>query len=242
MRRSNFFQRQRGRFRCARFLNRWTELKVKSLANPRKHILLMTATITPHNAPNLVRTDPVARLKDYEAALRFYLDLIDCPLYGIVFVENSDSDVTTLRKLVANRRLADRVEFLCNYGVHHYSERVRPYGEFKLLDYAMTASQIVREAGPAHVVWKITGRYIVKNLRSVIDGAPASFDAYVDMKNSPMRWMDMRLMAWTKEGYDRLFRGAADDLDSRMHETTMREYVPKRAHVHAWFRDFAKNH
>ena len=95
---------------------------MKSLANPRKHILLMTATITPHNAPNLVRTDPVARLKDYEAALRFYLDLIDCPLYGIVFVENSDSDVTTLRKLVANRGLADRVEFLCNYGVHHYSE------------------------------------------------------------------------------------------------------------------------
>jgi hypothetical protein len=189
----------------------------------------MTATITPHNAPNLARTDPIARLKDYEAALSFYLDLIDRPLFGIVFVENSDSDVSTLRNLVAARGMADRVEFLCNYGVYHYSDRLRPYGEFKLLDHAMATSQLVREAGPAHVVWKITGRYIVKNLRSLIDGAPSSFDAYVDMKNSPMPWLDMRLMAWTKEGYDLLFRGAADDLDLEMNETTMREYVPKRA-------------
>src|SRR5271163_719669 len=104
-----------------------------SLADPTKHILLMTATITPHNAPSLVRVDPAARLRDYETALGFYLSLIDCPLHGIVFAENSDSDVTTLRQLVAAAGLTDRLEFLCNYGVHHYSERLRPYGEFKLL-------------------------------------------------------------------------------------------------------------
>ncbi len=125
--------------------------------SPTKHILLMTATITPHNARNLARTDPVARLQDYDEALGFYLGLIDRPLHGIVFVENSDSDVTTLRQLVASRGLSGRVEFLCNYGVHLYSEKGRAHGEFKLLDYAMTASIMVIEAGVNHVVWKITG-------------------------------------------------------------------------------------
>jgi hypothetical protein len=48
------------------------------------------------------------------------------------------------------------------------------------------------------------------------------------MKNHPIRWMDMRLMAWTANGYESVFRGAAEELDSVMHETTMRDYVPKR--------------
>jgi hypothetical protein len=194
-----------------------------------KHILLMTATITPQNARNLARTDPLARLQDYHDALGFYLGLIDRPLHGMVFVENSDSDVTTLRQLVASRRLTGRVEFLCNYGVHLYSEKGRAHGEFKLLDYAMTASTMVLEAGVNHVVWKITGRYTVKNLASMIASAPRGFDAYVDMKDHPRRWMDMRLMAWTSSGYDRIFRGVADDLDSKTHEILMREYLPKRA-------------
>jgi hypothetical protein len=30
--------------------------------------------------------------------------------------------------------------------------------------------------------------------------------------------MDMRLMAWTSAGYDRIFRGVADDLGSKTHE------------------------
>lgn len=189
----------------------------------------MTATITPENAPELARTDPVARLKDYADALAFYLALIDRPLHGIVFVENSDSDVTTLRQLVAFRGLTDRVEFLCNYGVHRYSEMGRAYGEFKLLDYAMIASRMIRDVDGAHVVWKITGRYIVKNLQSVIASAPIEFDAYIDMKNHPMRWADLRLMAWTTKGYESLFRGIADDLGAAIHETVIRDYLPERS-------------
>lgn len=194
-----------------------------------KHILLMTATITPINATNLARTDPAVRLKDYADATRFYLTLIDHPLDAIVFVENSDSDVSTLRQLVASCGLTGRVEFLCNYGVHIYSEKGRAYGEFKLLDHAMAASRTVREAGANHVVWKITGRYIVRNLTSIIANAPSGFDAYVDMKDHPRPWMDTRLMAWTAAGYDRVFRGLADSLDSKTHEKVLRNYLPKRA-------------
>ena len=194
-----------------------------------ENILMMTATITPNNALNLRRTDPAARLKDYHDALGFYLALIGRPLHGIVFVENSNSDVTTLRDLVASRGLTGRVEFLCNYGVYLYSEKGRAHGEFKLLDYAMAASTMVHQTGPDHLIWKVTGRYIVKNLTSIIATAPAGIDAYVDMKDHPRRYMDMRLMAWTAAGYDRAFRGAADDLDAKTHEAAMRDYLPSRA-------------
>ena len=189
----------------------------------------MTATITPNNAKNLARIDPEARLKDYEEALGFYLTLIGRPLHGIVFVENSDSDVTSLRRLVKSRGLDSHVEFLCNYGVHLYSDKGRAHGELKLLDYAMATSQTIVKAGDEHVIWKITGRYMVKNLPSIIASAPRGFDAYVDMKDHPRRWMDMRLMAWTATGYDRVFRGVADDLDAKTHENLMRDYLPKRA-------------
>jgi hypothetical protein len=194
----------------------------------RKHILLMTATITPQNAPNLSRTDPAERLKDYQQALSYYLEFIGKPLAGIVFVENSNSDVSTLRELVAARGLTDKVEFVCNYGEQRYSEMGRPYGEFKLLEHAMDAAAMIRDAGAAAVVWKITGRYIVKNLRSVIAKAPAAFDVYIDMKNRPVRWMDMRLMAWTIAGYEKVFRGVADTLGKRIDEMVMRDFLPER--------------
>jgi hypothetical protein len=197
--------------------------------NSSQHILLMTATITPNNARNLLRTDPITRLKDYYDALEFYLGFIGQSLHGIVFVENSSSDVSLLRRLVTERALSDRVEFLCNYGSYLYSEQGRAYGEFKLLDHAMSASKLVRDAGTNGVVWKITGRYKVKNLASIIASAPSSFDAYVDMKDHPKRWLDTRLMAWTAAGYDRVFRGVADDLHAKTHEAVMRDYVPKRA-------------
>ena len=69
----------------------------------------MTAAITPKDSPNLVRTDPVARLKDYERALDFYLNFIDRPLHSVIFVENSDSDVTSLRNMVEARNLTKNV-------------------------------------------------------------------------------------------------------------------------------------
>ena len=197
------------------------------VSSSKKHILLMTATITPGNAPELARVDPVARLQDYDASLRFYLTMIDNPLHGIVFVENSNSDVSLLRQTADKMGLANRVEFLCNYGSFTYAEWGRAYGEFKLLDHAMTNSTMVRDAGEKAVIWKVTGRYKVLNLRTIVQRAPANLDAYVDMKDRPLRWMDMRLMAWTPNGYDRVFLGVADSIGRNFNERAMRENMPE---------------
>lgn len=197
------------------------------MSSSKKHILLLTATISPGNAPELARADPIARLHDYESSLRYYLTLINNPLHGIVFVENSDSDVSSLKQSADKMGFTNRVEFLCNYGSYTYAERGRAYGEFKLLDYAMTNSVMVRDSSKDAVVWKVTGRYKVLNLATMIRRAPVNLDMYIDMKDRPLRWMDMRLMAWTPKGYDRLFLGIADSIGKDFNERAMRESMPE---------------
>ena len=197
------------------------------MALPR-NVLLMTATIAPENSPELTRTDPAQRLHDYEQALGFYLTLLGDGLHGIVFVENSDSDISSLRALVARRSAADSVEFLANYGQHRFPGRDRSYGEFKLLDHAMANSRLITAQADV-IVWKITGRYRVRNLLKMIRTAPKHFDIYCDMRNHPIPWMDLRLIAWTRSGYATVFEGVADRLGVDPREPVMRHYVPQRA-------------
>jgi len=199
-------------------------------ADAHVDILLMTATITPDNSPELARTDPALRLQDYADALAFYIDRLgtdakDGVIDGIVFVENSDSDISSLVALAAARGVADRVEFIANYGRHSYPGRDRSYGESRLLDHGMSNSRLIATAGDRAVVWKITGRYRVRNLARMVRTAPARFDLYCDVRNRPIAWLDLRFMAWTREGYDRLLRGIAERLGTDPKEPAMYRYV-----------------
>ena len=191
----------------------------------RTNILLMTATITPDNSPELARVDPGLRLDDYAQALSFYIDQLGRGIDGIVFVENSDSDVSTLVMIAKRAGAGDRVEFIAKYGKQSFPSRDRSYGESRLLDHAMATSRLIREGGEAAVVWKITGRYRVRNLSRMIDTAPAQFDLYCDIRNRPMHWLDLRFMAWTVQGYDRILRDVAARLGVDPREPVMHRYV-----------------
>lgn len=194
----------------------------------RANILVMTATITPRDSPELARTDPELRLADYADALHFYLGHLGGALDGIVFVENSDSDVSPLRALVADHHASDKVEFIANYGVHSYPGRDRSYGEFKILDRAMATSALIQAADQAAVIWKITGRYAVSNLARMVATAPAGFDFYGDLRTRPIQWADLRFMAWTRRGYDLLLRDLADTLGEDPREPVMFRYLKGR--------------
>ena len=196
----------------------------------RINILLMTATITPDNSPELARTDPVLRLEDYAQALAFYIGHLGNrskagEIQGIVFVENSDSDVASLVALAERMGAGERVEFIANYGKHSHPGRDRSYGESRLIDHAMATSRLIAAAGDRVVVWKITGRYRVRNLTRMVKTAPARFDLYCDVRNRPIAWLDLRFMAWTKQGYDRLLGGIADRLGTDPKEPVMHRYV-----------------
>jgi hypothetical protein len=168
----------------------------------KSNILLMTATITPpEGVPFLARTDPKARLKDYEEALRFYSSLVNKSIDAIVFAENSNSDVSTLKAIVSQAGIEDQVEFLVFYGLDYSPTYGRAYGEFKLIDYVMEHSQIVRSQGAEVVFWKVTGRYLVKNLAQIVARQPNNFDIYCNFRKIPTPWADMFLMGWTQAGY-----------------------------------------
>ena len=168
----------------------------------KQNLLLMTATITPRSGvPNLKRTDANLRLQDYEKALKFYLSLLNRGCDGIIFAENSDSDVSSLRNIVQEAGKTDQVEFIVFNGLDYPPHYDRGYGEFKLLDYAMEHSKLIYSQDQQTIVWKVTGRYIVKNLLQIIAKQPAKFDIYCNFRNFPKHWTDTFLMAWTPEGY-----------------------------------------
>jgi hypothetical protein len=160
----------------------------------------------------LARIDPTIRLLDYEAALAFYLRLLGSGLDSIVFAENSNSNIASLRELADRSGCRDRVEFIVFDGLDHPPACGRGYGEFKLVDHAMRHSRFVARAGGAATVWKVTGRYLVRNLAQIIRLRPASFDLYCNCRNRPHRWVDMYLQAWSDAGHKEVIRGRYPEL------------------------------
>ena len=105
----------------------------QSLQKQNFNVLLLTATITPPaGVPLLARTDPKARLQDYEKGLQFYLQFINKGIDAIVFAENSNSDVSTLKNIVTQSGLQDAVEFLVFGGLDYPPSYGRAYGNLNL--------------------------------------------------------------------------------------------------------------
>jgi hypothetical protein len=177
------------------------------------NVLLLTATIRPPaGVPGLQRTDPEARMNDYIRALQFYCNLPEKVVSRIVFVENSKSDLSPLYKIAARANASDRVEFLSFDGLDYPSRYGRGYGEFKLLDHAFDYSSTLASAHSSSALWKITGRYLVLNVASIIRDAPTSFELYCDTRRRPIPWVDLRIFGCTLSGYRKFLKGVYPQL------------------------------
>lgn len=166
------------------------------------NILLITATITPPDGvPFLARTDPADRLKDYQKSLKFYISFLNRGIDFILFAENSNSDIGSLRQIVEQAGYQEQVEFLSFSGLDHPPSYGRAYGEFKLIDYAMAHAEIISRSTTEKVIWKVTGRYSIKNIDRIIARRPSKCDIYCNFRKIPKPWADMYLMAWTIQGY-----------------------------------------
>lgn len=167
-----------------------------------RQVLLLTATITPPaGVPSLARTDPAQRLQDYAKALSFYLPMAGRSFDGIVFAENSASDLAPLRRLASAH--GERIEFLSCSGLDYPPSHGRGYGEFKLVDHAMRQAQLLRQ--PA-IVWKCTGRYVVRNIEVLLSSRPP-VDLYCHMRNHPYRLCDLYLLSFNRQGYEGAVEG-----------------------------------
>lgn len=171
------------------------------------NVLILTSTIkVPPGVPSLVRIDRNLRIDDYCRSLEFYCRMPEEAISKIVFADNSEADLSPLRKIAFDAGSAHRVEFISFNGLDHPSAYGRGYGEFKALDYVMANARSLQEQDRRSVIWKGTGRYRILNLTTLIQTAPASFDLYCDTRQHPMSWVDLRVFACTVSGYQKLLQ------------------------------------
>ncbi|MGZ8983190.1 MAG: hypothetical protein ACXW11_04465 [Methylotenera sp.] len=161
-----------------------------------KNILLLTSTIKPKsNQPQLKLTNYLDRLEDYKAALTFYSKLLEIgAIDNIIYVDNSGFDLSCHSEIFTNKN----IEWISFYDLDYPSAYHRGYGESRLVDYAFRQSKILNQLDASDKVWRITGRYIIKNLDEIIRFTPNDFDFYCNLRGE---WIDMELLAWSLKGY-----------------------------------------
>ena len=181
-------------------------------------VLVMSATITPpEGVGELARRDPGVRLADYCSALAFYLSTPSECIDRVVFVENSNSDVTPMEEVSASVPHDKQVEIISFNGNDHPWEYGRAYGEMKLLDYGLTHSKLISRDD---VLWKVTARLRVLNIAKLVASSPSGYDFYCDLRDAPIighrlgrnKWMELRIFSCTVDAYHTLFFDLYRDL------------------------------
>lgn len=183
----------------------------------RPRYVVITATIRPPDSTLVEAPIPSSRQREYLDALAFYAALPDELVQGVLFLENSDADLTPLRARCVE--LASQKEFVFLSTSSDYpAARGKRYGEFMMLDAGLQRLRALGLPGDTEV-WKVGGRLKVRNLAQLMAEAPPRFDLYADFRYLPWplrwvprsRWLDLRLLAFTLDGYDRHLRGHFGD-------------------------------
>ena len=156
-------------------------------------LLLMTGTIRPNaNSKNLARTAVADRIEDYKQGLEFNIELLRRgDISSLVFVENSGEGMDAFSATVADSGISDRIE-LISYDAQQSQKEGRFVGECKLICEALSRSSLIKSCGESHV-WKVTGRYTVKNLASILKHSSSDKDLLLHCRNYPMRYVDFGL-------------------------------------------------
>jgi hypothetical protein len=118
-------------------------------------LLLLTGTINTQNKMFTALTDKDQRKREYISTIQYYLANFDFP---IVFVENSGEDISgDFTQSILDKRL----EVLTFHGNDYAPELGKGTGEMNCMEHGIKNSRLLRDD---HFVFKITGRYIVRNL------------------------------------------------------------------------------
>lgn len=182
-----------------------------------RNLLLVTATIAPSkDMPSNALTDAVERLDHYAQALRSYLSFPGAYPDQILFCENSGYDLAPLRSIASDENPHGKPVHFWSFAPEAPPELGKGYGELEILDRAYETH--LAGLSEDTVVWKVTGRLVVKNLDRVIRSRPAAARFYIDMRKLPFvghrgnisHYADTRIMAYTPNAYKELLYGFKD--------------------------------
>lgn len=95
------------------------------------------------------------------------------------------------------------------------------------------ASQSVQNLPDDAIFWKVTGRYKVINLQQMLKTIPRDTELYCDLRGGKSPWFDMRVMAWTKAGFERSLSGFYSEIREDLNrgrpgeETAFNRIIPR---------------
>lgn len=123
-------------------------------------VLLLTGTVNPNKMVFTKLKDIESRRTQYIDAIKFWISSTSLP---IIFVENSDSDISLyLQPEIATNRLE-----VLNFDGNKYPRYLgKGYGELACLEYAYQFSKCVKGA---NFIFKVTGRHKVLNFNTFLD-------------------------------------------------------------------------
>lgn len=90
------------------------------------------------------------------------------------FCENTNTDISLEYKQYIKQ---NRLEYICFDGNNYDKERGKGYGEALIIEYALSHSNLLKQADQ---IIKITGRIIVKNVNQLVFGAFRSNKVYAN--------------------------------------------------------------
>jgi hypothetical protein len=204
------------------------------MPSTNEYLLLLTACIDPSTGPaKIARADPLLRLRDYQNALRFWLAYPDSRIKKILFVENSNYSLDSLKTIASQQNSRGiEIEFLSLETTGYPEGFHYGYAECQMIDVALERSRLAASA--THFI-KVTGRLTFPGLTRLLDRLPNGFKVAVDARNntwfvrSPQRFITTQLMLFEKSFF-------AERLQKLYHELKPIEegvYLVENLYYHA---------
>jgi len=196
-----------------------------------QHIALMTSTIAPKaNTFALKVIAPSERLQQYLHAFRFYIKRLQTGIIdNIVYVDNSGYALDDFVAIAKEEGVQQKIEFIS------YQSDINPKGhsrfflELNLIDHFFKHSITLKEH-PDHIIWKITGRYIIQNIHSIISLVKkrGAADIIINHRNYPYKVVDFYLIGINSHAYQTLLANNINDYQGKKDgEIILREHIER---------------
>lgn len=167
-----------------------------------RNALLLTATITPHSQmPSLMVQDSEVRFKQYCEAFEALVQSGAATFFNkIVICENSGFPMERFDHIF--RDVDIKVIYASVPKDSSNGAFGRGFSEMTLIDRAL--AEYGSEISDDDLLWKLTGRYQIRNLQQVIGDRFRTADMVVNMRRYPKKWADLYLFAFNKRAWNKL--------------------------------------
>ncbi len=191
------------------------------------NIALITSTISPTSGVFALKvTDPSQRLNDYKTAFRFYCNALKSGTFDyIVYVDNSGYDLSSLTGIADELGVLDRIEFISYVSDVEVESNSRFFLEIHLIDYSLKNSHLINTHSEA-MIWKITGRYLILNIESILSKWKDYYNLYINHRDYPKKVVVFYLIGFSRQAYDILFKNKKTLYQGKKDgELILREYL-----------------